>query len=139
MPIAEPTVEVVDKDGHHVSNPRMDPSIMNFIMLASVASQAVRIRKYFDDRTSRGLIQTYNIAATDVIQEIKVDYPAQSITIFNDGVDSVFIGVNTTGRPKATLNNGEQLNIDYEVHKIRLLYLQCNPGEVANVRIIAKD
>jgi len=37
------------------------------------------------------------------------------------------------------LNNGEQLNIDYEVHKIRLLYLQCNPGEVANVRIIAKD
>jgi hypothetical protein len=137
--ITMPATEVIES-GQHVSNPRMDPSVMNFIMMASIASQAVKVRKYVEDRTPTGLIQTFNVTATDDVAEVKLDYLAQSVSIINDdSANSVYVWVNSRGRPRHEIKHGETLDIDFEVHKIRYLYLQCDTGQSAAVRIVASD
>lgn len=130
--------EIVE-NGQRVTNPRIDPGVMSFLMQASQLSQIVKIRKYFDDRTSHGLIQTYDVTVTDELKEIKVDYPAQSFSLFNDGADTVDVWVNDLGRPKRSVKSKESLNLNYETHTVNYLYLQCAAGESASVRIVAKD
>jgi len=136
--------EVIE-DGNKVDNPRIDPSPMSFLMQVAQLGQMVKIRKHLDDRTSHGLIQTWGmdldnpLSITDELTEIKVDYPAQSLYLFNDGDDSVYVWVNDLGRPKATVKVNETFKADYETHKISYLYLRCASGETADVRIIAKD
>jgi hypothetical protein len=131
-------IEVVE-NGKSVTNPRIDPAVMSFIMQASQLAQIVKIRKYFDDRTSHGLIQTYDVTVTDELKEIKVDFPAQSFSLFNDGADTVNVWVNDLGRPKRSVKSNEALNLNYETHKIKYIYLQCASGQSASIRIVAKD
>jgi hypothetical protein len=131
-------IEVVE-NGKPVTNPRIDPAVMSFIMQASQLAQIVKIRKYFDDRTSHGLIQTYDVTVTDELKEIKVDFPAQSFSLINDGPDTVYVWVNTTERPKVTVKSGAKFEPNYETHKINYIYLQCASGESTDVRIVAKD
>ena len=137
--IAMPSVEVVE-NGHSVSNPRIDPSVMNFLMLASLTHQAVKIRKYTEDRTPNGRIRNYDCDVTDKDLVIQLDYPAQSISIFNDGPNTVHIKFNENVPTKPTrLAKSEPLHINFETHVIELLYLKCDAGETASLRIIAKD
>lgn len=133
-----PPVEVIE-NGQRVANPRMDPSIMTFVMLASIASQAVKIRKYFDDRTSKGYIRPYNVTVTDVIMELKIDHPSQSFSLHNDGPNPVNVGVNNPSLQRAPININEDMAVDFETHKLKWLYLQCARAQTANVRIIAKE
>ncbi len=127
-------VEVV-QDGKNV----MRPDVMNFLMLASIASQAVKIRKYFDDRTPNGLIQPFTVSVTAVRQLVRLPWDAQSATFINDGPNPVRIWINSTQRPSHTSNPGEVFNIDFEVHKLKQFYLQCGPGNTASVRVTAQD
>ena len=137
--LSMPAIEMTE-NGQRVSNPRMDPSIMNFIMMASIASQAVKIRKYFDDRTSSGLIQSFNnLAVTDELREVKIDYPAQSFSLLNNGPNTVNVSVNTTHRPSKAIAINQTLNINFETHQLKYLYLQCDRGETASVEIVVKD
>ena len=131
-------VDVIE-GGKPVDNPRIDPSVMTFIMQASQLAQLTKIRKYFDDRTSHGLIQRYDIVATDVIMEFMFDYVAQSASIANNGGKDVHVWVNTTLRPSHRMKRGETFDIDFETHLLKCLYLQCEPGETTSVRIVAND
>ena len=137
-------IEVVE-NGKPVANPRIDPAVMSFIMQASQLAQIVKIRKYFDDRTSKGLIQTWGmdtnnpLTITNELKEIKFDYPAQSFSLINDGDYTVYVWVNSLMRPKSAAKSGETLNLDFELHKINYLYLQCESEESTSVRIVAND
>lgn len=137
-------IKTVDKNGKDVAIDDYD-SFMLFLIQASQLAQVVKIRKYFDDRTSNGLIQTWGmdpdnpLTITDELKEIKVDYPAQSLYLSNDGDDAVKVWVNDLGRPKATVKSGETFKTDFETHKINYIYLQCAADESADVRIVAKD
>jgi hypothetical protein len=142
--IASPTIEVIE-GGRRVPNPRIDPSVMTFILQASQLAQITRIRKYFEDRTPHGLIQTWGmdsnnpLTVTDELKEIKFDYPAQSLSLINDGDYTVYVWVNSLIRPKSAVKSGETFNLDFELHKINYLYLQCEQGESTSVRIVGHD
>lgn len=143
MPTTQPPIEVTE-NGQRVSNPRMDPAIMNFIMMASIASQAVKIRKYFDDRTPNGRVQSWGgdvpLVIEDTVHQIGLSYPAQSISIFNDGANAVDVWINVIGRPKHRLNRGEQYDLNFETHIISHIFLQCPTiGGTTEVRVVAKD
>jgi len=137
-PKAIPQVKVSTPDGKPTSIDDYD-SFMQFLITASMNAQLLKIRKHFDDRTSHGLIQRFNPMVTDQPTEIKVDYPAQSFSLFNDGPDPVTVWVNTRLRPEATVNAFETMNVSYETHVIKHFYLQCAPTQTAAVRIVAKD
>ena len=131
--------EVVE-DGKQVANPRIDPGPMSFLIQMAQLGQLVKIRKYFDDRVSHGLIQTFgDIKVTDQVREIKFDYPAQSASIVNNGGKCVYVWVNTRLRPSHKMKRGETFDIGLETHKLNCVYLQCDPGETTNMRIVAND
>ena len=127
-------IEVVE-DGKNV----MRPDVMNFLMMASIASQAVKIRKYFDDRTPTGLIQPLTIPITAVRQRTVLDWIAQSAVFINDGPNTVYIWINSLQRPPHTCNITEVFNVDFEVHKLKTFWLQCDPGNTTSVRVTAQD
>lgn len=117
----------------------MRPDVMNFLLLCSIASQAVKIRKYFDDRTPTGLIQPFTVPVTAVRQRVRFPWAAQSATFINDGPDTARIWINSNQRPPHTINLNEVFNIDFEVHKLKRFYLQCDPGNTASIRVTAQD
>jgi len=135
---AMPKVSISTADGKSTSIDDYD-SFMQFLMIASMNAQLVKIRKYFDDRRPNGLIQRFNPLVTDQLTVITVDYPAQSFSLHNDGPDTVTAWVNTRLRPEFTVNNGETINVNYETHVIKHFYLQCAPTQTAAVRIVTKD
>lgn len=127
-------VEVVE-DGKNV----MRPDVMNFLMLASIASQAVKIRKYFDDRTPNGYIQPFTVPVTATRRRIELPWDAQSAAFINDGLNTVHIWINSTQRPSHPILSGEVFNINFDVHKLKKFYLQCDPGNTSSVRVVAQD
>ena len=118
----------------------MRPDVMNFLMLATIASQAVKIRKYFDDRRTTGRVDNFVVQATDQQQELEIPYPGQSLAIINDGPDQVDVWVNRfDGREPHIMTLGEHYYVDFETHAIHYIYSQCNPGETAQLRISIQE
>ena len=139
QPNPETKVQVIE-DGVEITDPnRIRPDVMQFVMLAKMVRETVQIRKYFDDRTPNGYIEPITVNATQVRQRIGLTWVAQSASIINDGPDSVLVWVNTIGRPPHPMNLNEVFNINFEVHKLKKLYFQCDPGDTASVRIVAQD
>jgi hypothetical protein len=122
---------------------------VTFLMQASQLAQITKIRKYLEkyleDRSPHGLIQTWGmdsnnpLTITDELKEIKFDYPAQSLSLINDGDYTVYVWVNNLIRPKSAVKKGETFNLDLELHKINYVYLQCESGTSTSVRILAQD
>jgi hypothetical protein len=144
-----PTIEATEGD-QRVANSTIDRLlVVTFLMQASQLAQITKIRKYLEkyleDRSPHGLIQTWGmdsdnpLTITDELTEIKFDYPAQSFSLINDGDYTVYVWVNSMMRPKCAVKSGGTLDLDFELHKINCLYLQCESGESTSVRIIASD
>jgi len=117
----------------------MRPDILNFLMLASINAQTARVRRYYDDRKSRGNVQPYNVSVTDKPQTLDFLEVAQSMSLFNDGPDTVYYWVNNPHVEIASVNKGESTKINFETHEIERLILWCDAEETASLRIIAKD
>jgi len=135
-----PKVELVTREGKPTSIDDYD-SFMQFLMLASLTSQAVKIRKYFDDRTSQGWIQNFDITATSAQQEFEPVSPAQSISITNDapvGGALVWVAINNRFNSSRLLNPRETYEINFETHKLERFFVQCPPGLTANLRATVK-
>lgn len=148
--ITVPKIEVVKPDGKPTSIDDYD-SFMQFLMLAAQASQLTKIRKaldhvkeYFDDRTSEGWVQNFDnipVTGAEPSQEIRLDFPAQSISITNDapvGGPVVWVEINNRFHTRRTLNPLEVLNINFETHKLERFFVQCPPGLTANIRATAR-
>ena len=112
----------------------MRADVMQFLMTASIASQAVKIRKYFDDRKSQGWILSFdNVIASPVVpsEEFKLDSPAQSISITNNalaGGPVIWVEINRRFNSRRTLNPLETLEVNFETHKLKCFFVQCPPG-----------
>lgn len=141
-----PQVEIVTREGKPASIDDYD-SFMQFLMLASVASQAVKIRKYFDDRKSQGWIENFdNVVVTPVSpsQEIRLAVPAQAISITNDGVVPfnaaavIWVEINERFNSRRTLRPLETLNIDFETHKLERFFVQSAAGFTPTIRATAR-
>jgi len=114
------------------------PDVMNFLMLASIASQTTKVRKYFDDRTSAGWTQNFALIITPVVQEVKCDFPAQTFYIINDGASPIFVTINFPGRTPTPLNATEDLFLDFETHKLEYFRVWCAPAGAATARAMVK-
>lgn len=130
--VMENGVEIIDPN-------RIRPDVMQFVMLAKMARETIKIRKYFDDRIPSGYIQAIAVAATPVRQLVELSWIAQSVSCINDGLNPVFVWVNTLERPPHQINPAEAFNINFEVHKLRRLYFQCGPALATAVRVVAMD
>ena len=128
-----PRVTVVTREGKPTTIDDYD-SFMQFLMLASIASKAAKIQKYFDDRKSQGWIQNFdNVIASPALpsQEFTLDSPAQSITITNNALPGgpvIWVEINRRFNSRRTLGPGQTLNINFETHELERFFVQCPPG-----------
>lgn len=139
------TMPSVEAQGKGVSNPRMDPAVMSFIMQASIASQAVRIRKlveeHFGEERFKGKLDVRTLVADDTTRNIfLVDgfpYTAWiSALLINDGPDTAYIGINrTSGWIRLFLNETRAVDYSHAEEKIEAIYYKCDLGQNASVRL----
>ena len=131
-PFKPENVQIV-KNGEVVGPKGIDDydSFMQFLMLASIAS-------YFADRTSEGLIESYPLTVTPTVTRVKLDYPAQALYIINDGLSPIFIKVNQRHKTPTQLNNGEDMFVDFETHKLTGFWHYCAAGGAATARAFTK-
>lgn len=134
-----PQVKVATPDGKPTSIDDYD-SFMQFLMLASIASKAIKIQKYYQDRESQGWIENFAIAVTSVppSQEVRLTRPAQSISVVNDGPGIVWLEWNVRFTTITILNPTEKCDINFETHKLERFFAQCPLGVVSNIRAVAK-
>lgn len=97
------------------------------------------------------LMRKYEFLITDVILELTEDklpsLPWISMTVFNDGADPVHIYINDYGSETVyyldqapsdpPLDAGDTFQIDMRAPKIKKLFLVCDQGKTAFVRIFA--
>lgn len=143
--ITMPSVEVVE-NGHSVSNPRIDPSVMNFLMLASIAHQEIMIRREIERHNKKesfeGKLDSRTLAATDVQQCLSLleqwPYtPWISAFLINRGPDAVYIRINRSEEIRIEVDETRTLDHTHAEERIEQIYYKCDAGETASVRVEA--
>ena len=133
-------------DGGKASMNRMDPAVLQAVMSMAQLGKLTQIHEVLQDTTSRGWTFTlgstfspFVVRDTDPPGEgYPLSAPAQSISIANDGPNSVLIGFNDFTNPYQ-INRGESFSMDFGTHMIkRLLWKAVGAGSTANIRVIAK-
>lgn len=134
-----PDVKII-QNGKPVDTSAIDDydSFMAFLMQASATANIVKIRKYFDDRTSVGREQNFELNITPAIQEIVLAYASQSFYIINDGPGQIFVEINLPGYGATRLLAGEDKFSDFETHKLRQFNVWSAAGTVATARAVIK-
>ena len=134
-----PNVKII-KDGKEVDTSAIDDydNLMNFIMLASIASQTVKIRKHLDDRRSIGETENFDLAITPEPQEVEPYYPSQSLYLENHGPGEIFVTMNALNRKPTPIEANREAYFPFETHVIRRFYVWSEPGTVATATAIAK-
>jgi hypothetical protein len=135
-----PDVKIIDQNGKSLDTSAIDnyDSFMAFLMQASATAQLVRIRKHFDDRTSIGREQNFELNITPVRQEVFCTYPSQSFYIINDGPGQIFVELNAPGYSPSRLLVGEDKFVNFETHLLKQFNVWSAPGTIAAARAVVK-
>jgi hypothetical protein len=130
---------IADVDTGVVADPnRIDPKVMQTIMTMAMAGQLTKIRKLTEDNTSVGWTISLNETITTAPpgEGFKLNRPAQSISLTNDGGNVVLVGLNDFWNPH-TVNPTEVLNVNFGAHKLVRIFWQSLIGNT-NIRAILK-
>lgn len=136
-----PKVKII-KDGKEVDTSAIDDydPFMTFIMQAAQTANIVKIRKHFDDRTSIGETENFDLNITPEPQEVEPYYPAQSLSLVNrvTSAGKIFVAINALNRTATPLEPGEPFKINFETHTLRRFYVWSEPGTVATAWAVVK-
>ena len=131
--IVMPSEVEISEDGQNV----MRPDVMQFLMTAAIASHAGKMRKYFDDRESKGWIQNFVVAANPVATRFRPTTPGQTFYIINDGAAAIFVELNKRFASATPLLATEDMFVDFETHKLEEFWVYT-VGGVAVARAMVR-
>ena len=123
---------------------RVDPRILQFVMQAAQVGQLVRMRRLEESKRVKGS-DSDTLSLTTGVTRYKCFEPWASVTIINDGPDSIYHEINDpkdiyntgTSIRAAKLQSGESFTFNAEYPTIRSLYLRA-VSSTASVRLKAK-
>ena len=133
-----PNVKII-KDGKQVDTSAIDnyDSFMSFLMLASIASNTAKSRRYQEDRISKGKTKNFPLTVAPLpAQEVRCPYPAQSLYLINDGPGQIFVAINDLDGDPTPLLVNEALSADFETHILGKFYVWSAAGTVATARAV---
>jgi len=113
---------------------------LSMVLLHEIAGKLGFMVKHMEMAEQGGMLHKLNRTITAAIFEHTCSPYWYSCTIFNDGPNPVYIDVNRDDNARnlvTPLNATENLVVDYEQPKIRLLFMRCAPGQTASVRVFA--
>jgi len=133
-----PDVKII-RDGKQVDTSAIDDydPFMTFLMTASIAANTAKLRRFQEDRISKGKTQNYPLNITATTQEIRCPSPAQSLYLVNDGPGQIFVAINALDGDPTPLLVNEALSLDFETHELERFYVWSAPGTVATARAVA--
>jgi len=136
---APPDVEII-KDGKRVDTSAIDnyDQFMAFLMQASIAANTAKIRKYYDDRKSKGRATHFDLNLTQATQEIRCPYPSQSLYLDNNGPGQIFVSINAREEPAIPVAAFRAVYIPYETHVIERFFVRSAGGTVATATALLK-
>jgi len=106
--------------------------LLKYAMLLAIAEETKETRA-----EPRGFIYPINVTITSLtILDFIVGEPHTplfSLTLYNDGQNDVYIGVNSYQKT-APLRPGEYLNVEFKTPVIKQLYLDVEAGKNAYIR-----
>ena len=138
-----PPTEVIE-NGQRVANPRIDPSVMSFVMQAAQLSQTVKIRKEIERHSRReefeGKLDPRTLSATDETQCLELSeqwpyVPWISAFFINDGADEVYIRINRSEWIKIESGETRTLDHTHAEERIEQIYYKCDAGGTASIRV----
>ena len=134
-----PDLKII-RDGKQVDTSAIDnyDNFMSFLMLASIAANTAKNRRYNEDRTSIGRTTNFPLNITPTRQEIVCPYPAQSLYIINDGPGQIFVIENALGGDPTPLFVHDEMWNNFETHKLYRFYVWSAPGTIATARAKVK-
>ncbi len=117
----------------------MNSPVMAFIMQAAQLGKMTKLAKLAEDKMSHGFTDSLNPIATEHLDSWGMVNPAQSVSLINDGPNTVLIWINDHASAPNIILNGETFQLDFEGHKLASIYYQCAPGQTAALRIVVKE
>jgi len=134
-----PDIEII-KDGKRVDTSAIDDydSFMSFLMQASIAANTAKIRKYYDDRKSKGRILNFPLSITQNAEEIRCPYPCQTLYVENNGPGQIFIAINSPEERPTPIPATREAYFPFENHVIERFFVWSDPGTVATATAIGK-
>jgi hypothetical protein len=135
-----PKVEVVDGQGKPIDTSTIDnyDGFMAFLMQASIAANTASMKKYYDDRKSKGRILYLPLDITQNRQGNKLPYPCQTLYIENNGPGQIFIAINSPEGRATPVPATRQAYFPFETHVIERFYIWSAAGTVATATAIGK-
>jgi hypothetical protein len=117
---------------------RMRPDILQAALLDEVAERLLEMKKIMEEERAFGAVEAiekFTITSHKIhLPRLK---PWMSMTLINDGHDSVFVIVNTDKSfDEHEVLDGETYTIDMHRPRIVDVLLWCHAGETAVVRIV---
>ncbi len=134
--ISVPDIQVIDEEGSAVNPNHINPNVMSFIMLSAIASNSAKIERHLKDLEGQGMTRLIPVSVTQKTKRLILPEAWQSISIANDGEQTVYIRINSPGAPRIPLNEGETFNQDFKTHKLSCLYFNCAQGESTDLRVV---
>jgi hypothetical protein len=133
-----PNVKII-RDGKQVDTSAIDDydPFMTFLFTASMAANIAKLRRYQEDRISKGKTKNFPLSITPLpAQEVRCPYPAQSLYLINDGPGQIFVAINDLDGDPTPLLATEALRVEFETHELQRFYVWSAPGTVATARAV---
>lgn len=130
---------IANKKSITLERAQINPVAVQTILLDEIAGRLLDIHDMLKDMVADGVDDTFSIEASDEKIQVVSLQPWLSVSIFNDGPDGIYLLVNREERKayEPKLYAGENTSIDAKKHSIRQLFIFCDEGETASVRIRA--
>jgi len=133
---ALPDIKVI-RDGKQVDTSAIDnyDAFMTYLITASMAANIAKIRRYQEDKLSKGKTPNFPLTITPAPpQEVRCPEPAQSLYLINDGPGQIFVAINALDGDPTPLLANEALELDFEAHVLQRFYVWSAPGTIATAR-----
>lgn len=117
---------------------QLNPEIVNLALLDEIAGRLLEMKKFMEEERAFGAVEAIEkFTITSQKNHLPRLKPWMSVTLINDGPDSVFVIVNTEKSfDEHEVLDGETYTIDMHRPRIADLLLWCHDGETASVRIV---
>lgn len=118
---------------------RVEPLPPQLALLADIAETLQSIKEYEEEERSRGIVEPYEtLTVTDERRTlIARGGKWQSLTIINDGPDSVWVLVNPgLSNDPHRIDDGEVHVVDFHRPRIGEVVLWCEAGHRTSLRVV---
>lgn len=85
-----------------------------------------------------GVVEEFNPSVTGQTRTVSPQKTSFSVSLWNDGPDPVYVGINQSPSKVTPINSGESFHADYNSPKIETVSLICDEGKNATVRMFCK-